>query len=125
MTEATAEERDAQGAYEEFISSSAAKRAEDSKSLTDKTAAKADLEAQLEEQKATKTSTGQELSATLEYIASLHAECDWLVQYFDVRKEARASEIDALGKAKAVLSGADYSLIQTVSKSFLRASQHY
>merc|ERR1719207_156886 len=105
MTEATAEEKDAQGDYEEFISGSAAKRAEDSKSLTDKTAAKADLEAQLEEQKATKASTGQELAATLEYIASLHAECDWLVQYYGVRKEARASEIDALGKAKAVLSG--------------------
>ena len=26
--------------------------------------------------------------------------------------EARTSEIDALGKAKAVLSGADYSLVQ-------------
>merc|ERR1719235_778486 len=122
MTEATAEEKDAQGDYEEFISGSAAKRAEDSKSLTDKTAAKADLEAQLEEQKATKTSTGQELAATLEYIASLHAECDWLVQYYGVRKEARASEIDALGKAKAVLSGADYSLVQTVSKRSLLSS---
>ena len=29
-----------------------------------------------------------------------------------VRKEARAGEIDALKKAKAVLSGADYSLLQ-------------
>merc|ERR1719443_1838485 len=38
MTEATAEEKDAQGDYEEFISGSAAKRAEDSKALTDKTA---------------------------------------------------------------------------------------
>ena len=32
-----------------------------------------------------------------------------LIKYFDMRKEARTSEIDALGKAKAVLSGADYS----------------
>jgi len=32
-----------------------------------------------------------------------------LLQYFEVRKEARASEADSLGKAKAVLSGADYS----------------
>merc|ERR1719498_1017414 len=105
MTEATAEEKDAQGDYEQFISDSAEQRAEDSKSLTDKEAAKADMGAQLEEQQATKTSTTQELSATLEYIASLHAECDWLVQYFEVRKEARAGEIDALGKAKAILSG--------------------
>ena len=34
-----------------------------------------------------------------------------LIKYFDMRKEARTSEIDALGKAKAVLSGADYSSI--------------
>merc|ERR1712194_203799 len=34
----------------------------------------------------------KELMATDKYISSLHAECDWLVQYFDVRKEARAGE---------------------------------
>merc|ERR1719217_1842371 len=92
------------------------KRAEDSKSLADKAAAKADLEAQLETQKAEKASTTKELGATLSYIASLHAECDWLVQYAAVRKEARDGEIDALGKAKAVLSGADYSLLQIGSR---------
>merc|ERR1719253_799610 len=53
-------------------------------------------------------------------MASLHAECDWLMQYFDVRKEARTGEIDALGKAKAVLNGVDYSLVQT--KRVLRGS---
>ena len=34
-----------------------------------------------------------DLGATLEYIHSLHTECDWLMKYFDVRKEARSSEI--------------------------------
>merc|ERR1719152_429348 len=124
MTEATAEEKDAQADYESFIKSSAEKRAEDSKSLTDKAAAKADLEAELEKQKATTASTTKELEATHAYIASLHAECDWLVQYAEVRKEARASEIDALGKAKAVLSGADYSLLQTRTRSFRLIKQH-
>merc|ERR1719387_3166176 len=111
MTEATAEEKNAQGDYVQFMADSAAKRAEDSKSVTDKEAAKADLEAALQEQTSKKASTAQELAATLEYIASLHAECDWLVQYYEVRKEARAGEIDALGKAKAILSGADYALV--------------
>ena len=40
--------------------------------------------------------------ATEEYISQLHVEYDWLIQYFDVRKEARTGEIDALGKTKAV-----------------------
>merc|ERR1719386_601448 len=113
MTEASAEEKDSQADYETFMKNSADKRAEDSKSLADKTAAKADMQAQLEKQKTEKAATTKELGATLAYIASLHAECDWLVQYADVRKEARTGEIDALGKAKAVLSGADYSLLQT------------
>merc|ERR1712194_422220 len=33
-------------------------------------------------------------------------------------KEARAGEVDSLKKAKAVLSGADYSLVQMKSASF-------
>merc|ERR1712238_36457 len=52
-------------------------------------------------------------------MASLHAECDWLLKYFDARKEARAGEVDSLTKAKAVLSGADYSLVQTRRHTFL------
>merc|ERR1712167_60156 len=96
------------------------KRAEDSKSLEDKEGSKARAEKTLEENKATLASATKELGATLQYIASLHAECDWLLQYFDVRKEARTSEIDSLVKAKAVLSGADFSLMQTKATKFLR-----
>ena len=42
------------------------------------------------------------------------------MQYYDVRKEARSSESDALANAKAVLSGADYSLVQVKTQRFLR-----
>merc|ERR1719395_420076 len=120
MTEAEAEEKDAQADYEEMMSDSAEKRAEDSKLLSDKESAKADMEADLEKATEDKTATSKELSATKMYIAQLHGECDWLIQYFDQRKEARDSEIDAMGKAKAVLNGADYSLIQTKSRNLLK-----
>merc|ERR1719453_1910404 len=113
MTEAETVEKDAQGDYETFMQDSATKRAEDSKTLTDKQTALANLETSLGEQKADKTSNGKTLAATLEYIQSLHAECDWLIKYFDMRKEARTTEIDGLSNAKAVLSGASYSLVQT------------
>jgi len=112
MTEAEVTEKDAQGDYEQFMEDSATKRAEDSKTLTDKQGALANLETSLGDQKADKASNEKNLGATNEYIASLHAECDWLVKYFDMRKEARSTEINALGNAKAVLSGADYSLVQ-------------
>merc|ERR1711979_166753 len=119
MTEAETEEKDAQSDYEQMMSDSAAKRTVDSKSLTEKGSAKADTEAQLQAHASAKASGGKELMATMKYISSLHAECDWLLQYFDVRKQARAGEVDSLKKAKAVLSGADYSLIQTRAHSFL------
>jgi len=121
MTIAEAEEKDAQADYETMMKDSADKRAQDSKALEDKEAAKANMEADLQKSKESKTSATKELGATLEYISSLHSECDWLLQYYTVRKEARAGEVDALGKAKAVLSGADYSLIQTSHvRKFLR-----
>merc|ERR1719181_2669423 len=99
MTVATAEEKDAQADYEKFMKDSADKRAEMSKSMTDKESAKAETEAALEQHKSDKYSATKEMAETMQYIAALHSECDWLLQYFDARKEARTTEIEALGKA--------------------------
>jgi predicted nucleic acid-binding Zn-ribbon protein len=123
MTESETSEKEAQKDYEELMKDSAAKRTLDSYSLTEKTSAKASLEGDLQAQTEGKASATKELMATFEYIASLHSECDWLLKYYDVRKEARSGEIDALGKAKDVLSGADYSLLQRGSRGFLRRVQ--
>jgi chromosome segregation ATPase len=112
MTEAETEEKEAQKDYEALMADSAEKRAADSKTLADKEQEKADTEVELEKLKSTQLKTFKELQATEEYISSLHAECDWLLQFFDVRKEARAGEVESLKQAKAVLSGADYSLLQ-------------
>merc|ERR1719229_1351820 len=115
MTEAETTEKDSQADYETLMKESAEKRAEDSKMVADKEGAKADLEGDLQAHKGALKETKEDLAATMKYIHDLHMECDWLLKYFDVRKEMRASEVDALGKAKAVLSGADFSLLQTRS----------
>jgi len=120
MTEAETEEKLAQEEYEELMADSSAKRAADSKSITAKEGEKAATETALSEQEGSHTSTVKELMATEEYISSLHGDCDWLLKYFDIRKEARTGEIDGLKKAKAVLSGADFSLVQTQTRKFLR-----
>merc|ERR1719511_360231 len=122
MTEAETTEKDAQADYEAAMIDAAGKRTADSRLLSEKESIKAETEADLEAKTEDKAATSAELMSTMKYISSLHAECDWLLKYFDVRKEARASEIDALGKAKAVLSGADYSLLQTKAQRFLRRS---
>jgi len=119
MTEAETEEKLAQEEYEELMADSTEKRSTDSKALADKGALKADTEDELVKEQDEHKSTVKELMATEEYISQLHAECDWLIQYFDVRKEARTGEIDALGKAKAVLSGADFGFLQIKSVKFL------
>merc|ERR1719436_1766134 len=113
LTEAEVMEENAQKDYEGLMAESATKRTDDAKSMSDKSASKAAMEEALENEQDKKASTGKELMATLKYIKNLHAECDWLLKYFDARAEARSDEIDALGKAKAVLSGADFSLMQT------------
>jgi len=113
ITEIGVEEKENQKEYEQFMGDSAGKRASDAKSIEDKESAKADLEATLvntNEEKGTKT---KEAMATAQFLSQTHGDCDWLLSNFAMRKEARAGEVDGLKKAKAVLSGADFSLLQS------------
>jgi len=121
MTEAETQEKNNQAEYEKLMKDSSEERAMSTKMLAAKAENKANLEADLQGKKGELKSATKELMATQKYIMSLHTECDWLIQYFDVRKEARADEIDSLKNAKAVLSGASYSLLQEAT-AFLRGS---
>lgn len=103
------DEKVSQADYEEFIKDSAEKRAEDSKVVGDKEGAKAELESELDGSKGELKSKKINLMETVDVIANLHGDCDWLLKNYDVRKEARASESEALNKASAVLSGASLS----------------
>jgi len=110
MQEMEVEEKDSQAEYEQLIKDSAEKRAADSKSVAEKEDAKADLEAEMEKAAQEKKAKLAEEMAKAEYLSDVHKDCDWLLENFDVRKEARAGEAEGLKNAKAVLSGADYSL---------------
>jgi len=112
ITTIEVDEKEAQKEYEQFMSDSASKRASDAKSIEDKEGVKADTEARVLKEEEEKASTTKEAMATHEYLAEVHADCDWLLTNFEARKSARAGEVDALTKAKAVLSGADFSLLQ-------------
>jgi len=116
MTEAQTQERSSQKEYEELMDDSAEKRAKDVQSIGVKETAKANTEDLLVKEQADATTTTGELMATKKYEQQLHAECDWLMQNFDLRRTARAQERDNLKEAKAVLSGADFSLLQASSR---------
>jgi peptidoglycan hydrolase CwlO-like protein len=103
------EEEDAQDDYEKFMADAKEKRAADSKSMTDAEGSLAETDEQMVTDKGTLKDKNTELMETDKYLSGLHADCDWLIKYYDMRKEARTGEIDAMAKAKDVLNGASYS----------------
>jgi chromosome segregation ATPase len=123
MTEAKVEEKHSQEDYEQAMKDAAAKRAADSKALAESEAERADLESDLEQLVSAKKSAKKELASTSNLIMALHGECDFLLKFFDVRKEARQGEVDSLTKARAVLSGADFSFLQVAATA--RHSRRY
>merc|ERR1719316_2483500 len=114
MKEDDMEEETAQKDYEELMAKSADKRAMMSKRIVEKEGELAETEERLAKAKKTDKAQKTDLMDLGEYVASLHSQCDWLLQNFDHRKEARSNEIEVIKKARAVLSGADFTaLLQT------------
>merc|ERR1719473_1873003 len=98
MTDAKHAEETAQKDYEDLMSASQKTRAANAKSITEKEGAKAGWQEKIE------TAKEDQLMKIGEYITGLHGSCDFLVENFDLRKEARTNEIEGLKNAKAVLS---------------------
>jgi len=109
MTDAENEEKTSQRDYERLMSDSQVTRAQNAKSITDKEAAKADMDTAVEETKAKLDSQQASLADIKQYILQLHASCDFIIENYDLRKAARENELTSLANAKAVLSGADLS----------------
>merc|ERR1719253_1053128 len=90
IQEVEVEEKNAQEEYEQLMKDSAAKRAQDAKSIEDKEGAKADLEARKIKDEEEHAATQKEAMATHQFLAEVHGDCDWLLSNFDTRKTARA-----------------------------------
>jgi len=120
MQEMEVDEKEAQADYEAFMEDSKTKRSVDSQLIADKEGTKADLESELEKDTVERKDLLKQGMDKAEELKDLHLECDWILTNFDVRKTARAGEIDSLKKAKAVLSGADYALVQTGAAAIRR-----
>merc|ERR1719253_1917445 len=123
MTVAETEEKNAQEDYEAAMGDAKETRLADAKLLGEKMTAKAEADDALEKHTDEKASSTEELMGNGEYIASLHADCDWLLENFDQRKTTRTEETDAMLKAKDVLNGADYSLLEVKRSHSLRGSR--
>merc|ERR1719502_1549322 len=94
MTAAKMEEEDGQTEYEETMADAAAKRATDSKLVVAKEAAKAELNSKLDDAKSDKGDAENLLAGLNTKITDLHSTCDFLLDNYDFRKEARTNEIE-------------------------------
>jgi len=108
-TESEHEEEVAQKDYEDLMAASQKSRSQNAKSITEKESAKSEWAEKIENSKTEHASTTDALAKLAEYIAGLHSSCDFLVENYGARKEARTNEIEGLKNAKAVLSGANFS----------------
>merc|ERR1719428_1073998 len=85
---------------------------ESNAAITKLTEAITNMEAAVAASKESLTLTKTDLDETNKHLSDLHDtetdlhnSCDYLLKNFFVRQENRAAEIEALGEAKAILSG--------------------
>merc|ERR1719298_134729 len=102
-TEAVHDETDAQKDYVELMQESSTSRAASQKSIVAKNDDKATLETRLLEAKDSKKQTFAELTNAHELTQTLHGTCDFLLQHFEEREEARNGETENLKAAKQLL----------------------
>jgi len=108
MKDAAYEEKTSQSDYAKLMTESETVRAANSQGIISKNAAKAELEGKLENSKEGLRGVNTDLDLIATATGDLHVQCDFLLQNFDLRKEARTNEVESLKNAKAILSGADF-----------------
>lgn len=123
MTVAQVDEEHAQSVYEDLMADSSKKRATYGKSMTVRESAKAENEESKNSEEAALSGAYKAMKAQGTFTLQLHKECDWLLQNYDLRRNARADEADSLTKAKAVLRGADFSFVQLHTSRSLRGQK--
>jgi hypothetical protein len=106
-------EKQAQQDYEQLMADSKAKRATDASAIQEKSATLAETEGNNQDLKSKQKDRYNELMSTSEYLAKVHADCDDSAANYEARKQARAEELDGMIKSKAIVSGADFSFVQT------------
>merc|ERR1719324_2159936 len=95
--EAITDENNAQTAYEEYVTEANGSMDAKARDIVNKT--------ELEQANVDLATTKDELEVLAKYAGDVHKACDFVLKNFDIRQTARGEEIEALGQAKAILSG--------------------
>jgi len=92
-------------AYENFMKDSNKSIMENTNAIASMTDEKAKTEQALNMAQTDMEATNKQIENLMGTGADLHDDCDFILKNFEVRQDARAKEMDALGEAKAILSG--------------------
>jgi len=103
--EAIQGEQDAQGAYEMFMKDSNKSIKQSLKSNVNMSEEKAKAEEALSMDETDLAATMKTLESLNAKLGDLHKSCDFVMNNFSARQEARALEMDALREAKNILGG--------------------
>merc|ERR1719236_145044 len=106
-TEAMSAEAEAQKDYETFVKDSNDLIEKLTNDITEKTKAIATADEEHIQAESDHAAAVTELESLASYKADLHDQCDFVLKNFDIRQKARLLEIEAIQKAKAILSGND------------------
>jgi hypothetical protein len=107
--DAMADENKAQEDYAQLVIDTKASIEADRDAISLKLEEKATAEGTKAETEESQSANGAHLEKLAGMLQASHMDCDWLMKYFETRQEARAEEMDAIEKAKAILSGAKFS----------------
>jgi len=107
-SEAIRSEEDSQKSYEDFVKDSNDSIEAKSKDIVNKSQVRAKAEADQVEATRGKEAAMLELEQLANYKSELHSSCDFVMNNFEIRQTGRDEEIEALGQARAILSGSKF-----------------
>jgi chromosome segregation ATPase len=107
------DEEESQADFDKLSTESSKATKDKKKEVTGREEAKAAIDEKIQIQTGVKGGYDDEVSALDEKLKALHEQCDFLLENYEKRKEARAQEMEGLSKSKAVLQGAKLDLAQT------------
>merc|ERR1719313_409414 len=110
---AESDEAQAQKDYEEVLADSQKSRQSKSKQVVALQEQKSGLEEKSHEEHGDKVTASEEHQSLIDKGEALHDTCDFLLNNYDLRKKARADEVEAMQQGLSILSGADFALTQT------------
>merc|ERR1719162_2510671 len=105
VEELKADEQQAQRDYADNVAATTSSIEADREAIAEKEEQAAKAKAEKSETEESQLANGESLDKLGELLNGIHGQCDFIIKYFDIRQKSRAEEMDAIGEAKAILSG--------------------